>query len=91
VRRGGSIVAIGMPAAPPKVDLVAAILAEVDVITSVAHVCGSDLPAALELLARSEVADRSIERVIPLDRVVDEGLVQLAQGRARGKIVVDVQ
>jgi threonine dehydrogenase-like Zn-dependent dehydrogenase len=91
VRRGGSIVAIGMPAAPPKVDLVAAILAEVDVITSVAHVCGSDLPAALELLARSEVADRSIERVIPLDRVVDEGLVQLAQGRARGKILVDVQ
>ena len=91
VRRGGSIVAIGMPAAPAEIDLVAAILAEVNVITSVAHVCGSDLPAALELLAGSEVADHSIERVVPLERVVEEGLVPLMHGSARGKILIDVQ
>ena len=90
VRRGGSVVAVGMPASPPQVDIVSAILNEVDLITSVAHVCDADLPAALELLAAGDVASRVIERVVPLERIVAEGLEPIAERRAAGKILVDV-
>ena len=89
-RRGGSVVAVGMPASPPQVDIVNAILNEVDLITSVAHVCDADLPAALELLADGDVATRVIDRVVPLERVVPDGLEPIAARRAAGKILVDV-
>jgi threonine dehydrogenase-like Zn-dependent dehydrogenase len=90
VRRGGTVVAVGMPAAPPRIDIVDAIVKEVDLITSVAHVCDADLPPALELLAAGEVASRVIERVVPLERIVAEGLEPIAERRASGKILVDV-
>jgi (R,R)-butanediol dehydrogenase/meso-butanediol dehydrogenase/diacetyl reductase len=91
VGRGGTIVALGMPADPPQIDLTGAILAEVDIITSVAHVCGSDLPAALDLLTRTKLAERVVERTVPLEDVVEDGLAPIAERRARGKILVDVQ
>jgi threonine dehydrogenase-like Zn-dependent dehydrogenase len=91
VARGGAVIAVGMPPEPPRLDLVDAILREVDVVTSVAHVCDSDLPTALHLLAKNGIAERVIERTIPLERVVEEGLAPLAEGRAQGKIVVNVQ
>jgi (R,R)-butanediol dehydrogenase/meso-butanediol dehydrogenase/diacetyl reductase len=90
VRRGGSVVAIGMPAEPAKIDLVDAILREVDILTSVAHVCDVDLPSALHLLAAPAIADAVIERTIPLTRVVEDGLAPIAERRAGGKIVVEV-
>jgi threonine dehydrogenase-like Zn-dependent dehydrogenase len=89
-RRGGRVLMLGMPAQPPRLDSLDAILREVELTTSVAHVCGSDLPEALELLAGSEIAARVVERVIDLERLVPEGLEPLAQGTARGKILVDV-
>lgn len=90
VRRGGTVVAVGMPPEPARIDLVDAILREVDIVTSVAHVCDTDLPTALELLAGSPIAERVIERTIPLSRVVEDGLAPIAERRAGGKIVVEV-
>jgi (R,R)-butanediol dehydrogenase/meso-butanediol dehydrogenase/diacetyl reductase len=89
-RRGGRVLMLGMPAKPSEINTFDAILREVDLIATVAHVCGTDLPEALELLSGSGIAERVVERVIGLERLVPEGLVPLAEGSARGKILVDV-
>ena len=89
-RRGGRVLMLGIPARPPELDALDAILREVDLIATVAHVCGSDLPEALELLTKTEIANRVVEGVIALERIVLDGLVPLADGSARGKILVDV-
>ena len=47
------------------------ILREVDIFTTVAHVCDSDIPAALELLAGSDVAAVTAGPRIPLDALVE--------------------
>ena len=87
-RRGGRVLVVGLQSAPRELDLVAATVREVEVITTVAHVCGIDLPEAVDLLALGTVADVVLDRVIPLDELVDEGIRPLAERRARGKIVV---
>ena len=51
--------------------------------------CNSDLPEALDILARTDLASIILDRVIPLERLVDDGLMALAEGRATGKILVD--
>lgn len=89
-RRGGRVLMLGMPAVPPEVNVFDAILREIDLVATVAHVCGTDLPEALALLSGSGIAERVVERVIGLERLVPEGLVPLAEGSARGKILVDV-
>jgi (R,R)-butanediol dehydrogenase/meso-butanediol dehydrogenase/diacetyl reductase len=87
VRRGGRLVLIGLQAEPQALDLRRLLLEEVDVITSMAHVCNTDLPRALRLLEEAELGAAMLDRVIDLGDVVD-GLVALADGSARGKIVV---
>lgn len=89
-RRGGRVLMLGMPAKPVEVDVFDAILREIDLVATVAHTCGTDLPEALSLLTGSGIAERVVERVIGLERLVPEGLVPLAEGSARGKILVDV-
>lgn len=89
-RRGGRVLMLGMPAARPELDALDAILREVELTTTVAHICDSDLPEALDLLSRGDVADLVLEDVIALERVVPDGLVPLAEGAARGKLLVDV-
>ena len=81
-KRGGRVVIVGLQAKPPAVDLFDAALREIDLQTTVAHVCGTDLPASLEVLAGGEIAALVLDRVIPLERIVDDGLVPLAEGRA---------
>lgn len=90
-RRGGRVVLVGLQAAPRELDLFALAVHEIDVITTLAHVCDVDLPAALAILAAEDLTGVVMDRLIPLDHVVDEGLRPLAERRARGKIVVDPQ
>lgn len=87
-RRGGRVLLVGLHGAPRELDLTRTILREVDIVTTVAHVCDSDIPAALELLAATDVAAVTMGPRIPLDELVDEGLRPLAERRARGKILV---
>jgi threonine dehydrogenase-like Zn-dependent dehydrogenase len=89
-RRGGRVVIVGLIAEPPPVDLFDAALREVELATTVAHICDANLPESLAVLAETEVAERVLDRVIPLERIVEEGLAPLAAGRAGGKIVVEV-
>jgi (R,R)-butanediol dehydrogenase/meso-butanediol dehydrogenase/diacetyl reductase len=83
------VLLVGLHGAPRELDLTGMILREVDVFTTVAHVCDSDIPAALELLATSDVAPVAAGARIPLDALVEEGLRPLAERRAGGKILVN--
>jgi (R,R)-butanediol dehydrogenase/meso-butanediol dehydrogenase/diacetyl reductase len=88
-RRGGRVLLVGLHGAVRELDLTSTILREVDIFTTVAHVCDSDIPAALALLADSDVASITAGRRIPIDALVEEGLRPLAERRATGKILVD--
>ena len=50
-----------------------------------------NLPAALALLADRDLAALLVEKVVPLERAVEEALVPMAEGAARGKLLVDPQ
>jgi (R,R)-butanediol dehydrogenase / meso-butanediol dehydrogenase / diacetyl reductase len=87
-RRGGRVLLVGLHGAPRRIDLNQMILREVDIATTVAHVCDADIPAALELLSGSDIAEITAGRTIALDALVEEGLRPLAERRADGKILV---
>jgi (R,R)-butanediol dehydrogenase/meso-butanediol dehydrogenase/diacetyl reductase len=88
VRRGGRVLQVGLHSAPQEVDLTEMVVREVDMLTTVAHVCDSDMPAALELLANTDIAAVTAGPRIPLDALVEEGLRALVERRAGGKILV---
>jgi (R,R)-butanediol dehydrogenase / meso-butanediol dehydrogenase / diacetyl reductase len=90
-RRGGTILLVGLPKKEVSFNAVDLILREIDVMTTVAHVCDRNLPAALALLAERDLAKLLVERVVPLDRAVEEALVPMADGSTRGKMLVDPQ
>jgi len=87
-RRGGRVLLVGLHGAPRELDLTGTILREIDLFTTVAHVCDTDIPAALELLAETDVAAVTAGQRIPLDSLVEEGLRPLTERRATGKILV---
>jgi threonine dehydrogenase-like Zn-dependent dehydrogenase len=87
-RRGGRVLLVGLHGAPRELDLTRTIVREVDIFTTVAHVCDTDIPAALDLLAETDVAAVTAGARIPLDALVEEGLRPLAERRAPGKVLV---
>lgn len=87
-RRGGRVLQVGLPAEPVPLPLRQFTVPEIDLFTTNGHVCETDLPLALELLATTDLARIVLDRIIPLDALVDEGLLALAERRARGKIVI---
>ena len=89
--KGARIVLVGLQAAPRELDLFSLAVREVEVAGTLAHVCAVDLPEAVQILATTPLAETVLDRVIPLDALVEEGLRPLAEGTARGKIVVDVR
>ncbi len=89
VRRGGRVVLLGLPTGPQSLDLAEITLREVTLATTVAHVCDVDLPEAIGILASTSLASAVVDRVIPLEELVEGGLVALAEGSANGKILVD--
>jgi threonine dehydrogenase-like Zn-dependent dehydrogenase len=90
-RRGGDIVIVGLQPRPAPVDLFAVSTREIDVHGTLAHVCREDLGEALTLLAGTPLAAAVLGDVIGLDDLVEGGLRPLAERKAHGKIVVDVQ
>ena len=87
-RRGGRVLLVGLHGAPREIGLTPMILREVDIFTTVAHVCDTDIPAALELLSETDIATVTAGPRISLDALVEEGLLPLAERRATGKILV---
>jgi (R,R)-butanediol dehydrogenase/meso-butanediol dehydrogenase/diacetyl reductase len=87
--RGGRVLLVGLAHEPQAVAFADVILREVDMLTTVAHVCGEDIPEALRLLAGGGIAEQLLDRVIGLDALVEDGLGALVDRRATGKILVD--
>jgi (R,R)-butanediol dehydrogenase / meso-butanediol dehydrogenase / diacetyl reductase len=88
VRRGGRVLLVGLQGQPTTLDLHELVLQEVDLLSSNGHVCAIDLPQALVMLGESDLASCVLERIIPLEQLVPEGLQALAEGRVHGKILV---
>jgi 2-desacetyl-2-hydroxyethyl bacteriochlorophyllide A dehydrogenase len=88
VRRGGRVLLVGLQSAPRELDLTQMIKREVSILTTVAHICDSDMPAALELLAGSDIAAVTAGPRIGLEALVEDGLRPLAEWRATGKVLV---
>ncbi|HEY0279909.1 MAG TPA: alcohol dehydrogenase catalytic domain-containing protein [Solirubrobacterales bacterium] len=89
-KRGGRVVIVGLQADPPPVDIFDAALREVDLIATVAHICDSNLPASLDVLARTALAAEVLGEVVPMSRLVEDAIAPLVEGRAPGKMVVEV-
>jgi (R,R)-butanediol dehydrogenase/meso-butanediol dehydrogenase/diacetyl reductase len=88
VAPGGRMLIVGLQEAPRELDLYDLVLREIEVQTTVAHVCDTDIPEALELLTQTGLAAAALDRIVPLDAVVSEGLEPLAEGRVSGKVLV---
>jgi (R,R)-butanediol dehydrogenase / meso-butanediol dehydrogenase / diacetyl reductase len=89
-KRGGRVVIVGLQADPPAVDIFDAALREVDLIATVAHICDSNLPESLEVLAKTGLAGEVLGEVVPMTRLVEDAIAPLAAGTAPGKMVVEV-
>jgi threonine dehydrogenase-like Zn-dependent dehydrogenase len=89
VRRGGTVVIVGLQKEPVAIDLFDMALREVDLHPSLAHVCATDVPEALEVLASGSVAAEVVDRVVPLTRLVPDGIEPLIAREVAGKVLVD--
>ena len=89
VRQGGQVLLVGLQAEPRALDLHTMVLREVNVVTTMAHICDVDLPESLDILATSNLATTVLDCVIPLEALVDDGLLAMSEGRAKGKVVVN--
>lgn len=88
VAPGGRLLLVGLQKAPRELDLADLVLREVEIQTTLAHVCDTDLPEAMELLTVSDLAAAALDRVVPLDAIVSDGLEPLAEGQVKGKVLV---
>lgn len=91
IRRGGRIVIVGLQPRPVELDLFALAMNEIELLGALAHVCAEDLRPALEILTSTDLAAKTIDRVITLEALVSDGLEPLARGRVAGKVVIDPQ
>jgi (R,R)-butanediol dehydrogenase/meso-butanediol dehydrogenase/diacetyl reductase len=87
-RPGGTVLQVGLPAQPQEIDVWSLVMQEKTIQTTLAHVCGEDLAAALELLATTTLAEELLEGVHPLDAIGAQ-LDRLAAGQVEGKILFD--
>jgi threonine dehydrogenase-like Zn-dependent dehydrogenase len=90
LRKGGRVVVVGLHDTPRMLELFDLSLREIDVVTTLAHICATDVPRALAALSRPGLARTVIETEVRLERFVEDGLVPFAENRLRGKVVVDV-
>ena len=88
-RRGGRVQLVGLHPGDSPLDLLDLSIREVDISTSLAHVCDNDMPLAVEILTRRDLAALLVEAVLPLDEVATGALARLARGEATGKFLVD--
>ena len=85
---GGTVVQVGLNQTRQPLNLAEVVLREVDLITTVAHVCAQDMPEALRRLAGGSLSGL-LDRIVPLEDVVAQGFEPLVAGLAAGKILVD--
>jgi 2-desacetyl-2-hydroxyethyl bacteriochlorophyllide A dehydrogenase len=89
-RTGGNLMLMGLNKTPQDFPFAEAVLREVVLHTTVAHVCKDDMPEALDLLASGKVAKLLTDKIYSLDNV-NEAFEVLSTGKANGKILVTPQ
>src|SRR5207245_4070145 len=87
--RGGTVLLVGLNKTRQPLDVADLVLREVNVHTTVAHVCDQDLPEALDLLTNRPLSGTLLDRVVALEDVVPAGFEPLVSGTAMGKILGD--
>ena len=88
VKRGGNILQVGLPSAKPELDVYKIVLSEINIQTTLAHVCDQDLAPALEILGSTKLAEELIEGVYPLEEISAQ-LELLGAGKIQGKVLFD--
>lgn len=91
VRKGGTLLQVGIPAELVSLPLGQAVPREVTIATTNGMVCMVDLPLALQLLTHTQLATQITDRTISLDNLVPQGLVPLSQREVLGKVLVSIQ
>jgi (R,R)-butanediol dehydrogenase/meso-butanediol dehydrogenase/diacetyl reductase len=87
---GARIVVVGLHDEPRAIDLRRVTLREIELLGTNAHVCGTDLPQAVRLLARRGDWSDIAPQAFPLDDALDEGIVPIAERRStRVKTLID--
>ena len=89
-RHGGRLQLVGLQRKASTIDMHHIVLHEIDLSTSNGQVTNRNLPAAIDLLATTDLATRVSALPIPLSAVVTEGLAVMADDQALGKVVVDM-
>lgn len=89
-RPGGTLLQVGLPSRAQEIEVHPMVMSEKTIETTLAHVCGSDLAPALEILNTTTLAEELIEGVFPLSQI-SEQLEKLAAGKIQGKILFDPQ
>jgi (R,R)-butanediol dehydrogenase/meso-butanediol dehydrogenase/diacetyl reductase len=88
VRPGGRVLAVGMPARRAEIDVHHVVFNEITIDTTVALVIEEDLPAALDLLCETKLAEELVDSVRPLSAIPDT-LDEMAAGQVAGKVLID--
>jgi (R,R)-butanediol dehydrogenase / meso-butanediol dehydrogenase / diacetyl reductase len=88
VRPGGRVVLVGLAKGKVEFDPLEAVLKEIEFSSSLAHVCATDIPAALEILMDPKIRKEVVDRTVSLEDAVDEGLRPLAEGKVAGKVLI---
>ncbi len=91
VRKGGTLLQVGIPAGRVSLPLGQLVPREVNIVTTNGMMCEVNLPKALALLSRTDLAARITGRVISLERLVPDGLEALALHEVLGKVLVQIQ
>ena len=86
-KMGGTLMMMGLNKTPQELAFADAVLREITLQTTVAHVCADDIPEALQLLKSGVVAELLTDRVVQLEDVAST-FEDLAAGRTSGKILV---
>ncbi|MFE6925413.1 zinc-binding dehydrogenase [Nocardia sp. NPDC057663] len=85
---GGRVQAVGIPKQMPALDLHSMIFREITLDTTLAHVCDTDLPAALDILAAApNLGDEFAESPVGLTEL-GASLDRLAAGKVDGKVLI---
>ena len=88
VKRGGNVLQVGLPSTKQEIDIHKIVMSEINVTTTLAHVCDHDLGPALEILGNTSLAAELIEGVYPLSDLVNQ-LEALGAGKIQGKVLFD--
>jgi len=88
VKRGGTLLQVGLPTSKQELDVHKIVMSEINISTTLAHVCGQDLAPALEILATTTLAQELVEGVHALSQI-SEQLELLATGKIAGKVLFD--